>query len=61
MVQHDEKPSAKVRKRKRDVRMDRSAEEKPIAEESFLICEDTVQSDTILLKTEPVIVVVINQ
>jgi hypothetical protein len=40
MVQYDEKPAAKVRKRKREVMMDRSAEEKPTAEESFLICDD---------------------
>ena len=60
MVQYDEKPGAKLRKRKWEVIMNRSTEEKPTAEESFLSCDDvnTVQSDTILLKTEPAIVVV---
>ena len=63
MDQYDEKPPAKIRKHKREVMMDMSAEEKPTAEESFLIVMtvNTVQSDTILLKTEPVIVAVINQ
>ena len=44
MVQYDEKPAAKVRKRKREVMMDSSAEEKPTAEESFLICDDCKHS-----------------
>jgi hypothetical protein len=39
MVQYDEMRTTKVRKRKREVMMDRSAE-KPTAEESFLICDD---------------------
>jgi hypothetical protein len=42
MVLYDEKPAAKVRKRKREVMMDRSSEEKPNAEGSFLICDDSV-------------------
>ena len=62
MVQYDEIPATKVRKRKREVMMDRSAEDKPTPEESFLICDDCKHSsDTILLETEPAIVVVINQ
>jgi hypothetical protein len=40
MVQYDEKPAAKIRKRK----MDASVEEKPTAEESFLICDDCKHS-----------------
>ena len=40
MVQYDEIPATKVRKRKREVMMDRSAEDKPTPEESFLICDD---------------------
>ena len=49
MVHYDENPAAKVRKRRREVMMDRSAKEKPTAEESFLIVMtvNTVQSDTI--------------
>jgi len=44
MAQHDEKPAAKVRKRKRKVMKDRCPEEKPTAEESFLICDDCKHS-----------------
>ena len=44
MDQYDEKPAAKVRKRKREVMMDRSAEEKRTPEESFLICDDCKHS-----------------
>jgi hypothetical protein len=44
MVQYDEKPSAKVGRRNREVIMDRSVEEKPTAEESFLICDDCKHS-----------------
>jgi hypothetical protein len=44
MAQYDEKPAAKVRKRKRKVMMDRSPEEKPTAGESFLICDDCKHS-----------------
>ena len=40
MVLYDEKPVSARRKRKREVVMDKSAEENPSAEESFLICED---------------------
>ena len=44
MDQYDEKPPAKIRKHKREVMMDMSAEEKPTAEESFLICDDCKHS-----------------
>ena len=44
MVQYDGKPSTKVRKRKREVMTDKTAEEKPTAEESFLICDDCKHS-----------------
>ena len=44
MVQYDEIPATKVRKRKREVMMDRSAEDKPTAEEGFLICDDCKHS-----------------
>ena len=44
MVQYDEIPATKVRKRKREVMMDRSAEEKPTAEKGFLICDDCKHS-----------------
>ena len=40
MVQYNQKPAAKATKRKREVMMDRPAEEKPTPEESFLICDD---------------------
>ena len=40
MVPYDEKPVSPRRKRKRELATDEFAEEKPSAEESFLICED---------------------
>ena len=44
MVQYDEVPATKVKKRKREVMMDGPAEEKPTLEESFLICDDCKHS-----------------
>ena len=40
MVQHNEKPVSPRRKRKREFVADKTTEENPSAEESFLICED---------------------
>jgi hypothetical protein len=44
MVRHDEKPASTKRKRKPELAADKSAEEKPSAEESFLICDDCKHS-----------------
>jgi hypothetical protein len=40
MVLYDEKPVSPRKKSKRELAIDKSAEENPSAEESFLICED---------------------
>ena len=40
MVLYDEKAVSPRKKRKRELAIDKSAEENPSAEESFLICED---------------------
>jgi hypothetical protein len=48
------KPDSPRRKRKRELGIDKSAEENPSAEESFLICEDCRHSS---IRYDPVIVV----
>jgi len=40
MVQYNEKPVSPRRKRKREIMTDKTVEDNPSAEESFLICED---------------------
>ena len=40
MVQYNEKPVSPRRKRKREIMTDKTVEDNPSAEESFLICDD---------------------